>query len=316
VASQTGTGSTFVMNTSPTLVTPNIGVASATSLNLAAGTSSLPSLFFNSDTNTGIYLHGTDSIGLSVAGTSMLNVTTSSSNFINAVNGKDGSASNPAFTFVGMTDGGLFRESTSDYIGMSTNGNLSQVWDAQGDVGIGGTPNANAVLDVQSTTKAFMPPRMTTTQKNAIASPTAGMVVYDSTLTALSTYNGSSWVTTIGASILGAAVVPGIASGNVDTFSVSFGTTNGGTACTASPCSYLDQIGTAVSSITRSGSGAYSLNTARTYTKLKCQGTGVGSELSYMLINGAGSNAFSFASWNSTGGQIDSYMTIDCTGTY
>ncbi|ANH49516.1 hypothetical protein uvFWCGRAMDCOMC455_037 [Freshwater phage uvFW-CGR-AMD-COM-C455] len=33
VASQTGTGSTFVMNTSPTLVTPNIGVATATSVN-------------------------------------------------------------------------------------------------------------------------------------------------------------------------------------------------------------------------------------------------------------------------------------------
>ena len=33
VAAQTGTGSTFVMNTSPTLVTPNIGVATATSIN-------------------------------------------------------------------------------------------------------------------------------------------------------------------------------------------------------------------------------------------------------------------------------------------
>lgn len=33
VASQTGTGSTFVMNTSPTLVTPDIGVATATSVN-------------------------------------------------------------------------------------------------------------------------------------------------------------------------------------------------------------------------------------------------------------------------------------------
>ena len=33
VAAQTGTGSTFVMDTSPTLVTPNIGVATATSIN-------------------------------------------------------------------------------------------------------------------------------------------------------------------------------------------------------------------------------------------------------------------------------------------
>lgn len=36
VASQTGTGSTFVMNTSPTLVTPVLGVATATSINKVA----------------------------------------------------------------------------------------------------------------------------------------------------------------------------------------------------------------------------------------------------------------------------------------
>lgn len=35
IASQTGTGSTFVVNTSPTLVTPILGVATATSLNLS-----------------------------------------------------------------------------------------------------------------------------------------------------------------------------------------------------------------------------------------------------------------------------------------
>lgn len=37
VAAQTGTGSTFVMNTSPTLVTPNIGAATGTSLNIGTG---------------------------------------------------------------------------------------------------------------------------------------------------------------------------------------------------------------------------------------------------------------------------------------
>lgn len=37
VASQTGIGSTFAMNTSPTFVTPTLGVASATSLNITGG---------------------------------------------------------------------------------------------------------------------------------------------------------------------------------------------------------------------------------------------------------------------------------------
>lgn len=50
------------------------------------------------------------------------------------------------------------------------------------------TPNANAVLDLTSTTKAFMPPRMTTAQRDAIASPTAGMVIYNTTTNKLNVY--------------------------------------------------------------------------------------------------------------------------------
>lgn len=62
-------------------------------------------------------------------------------------------------------------------------------------------PHSSAQLDVKSTTKAFYPPRMTTTQKNAIASPQAGAVVYDITLSQLSFYNGSSWVAAAGAGL-------------------------------------------------------------------------------------------------------------------
>lgn len=50
-----------------------------------------------------------------------------------------------------------------------------------------------AVLDVQSTKGAFKFPTMTTTQKNAIPTPMAGFAVWDTTLNALSTYNGSMW---------------------------------------------------------------------------------------------------------------------------
>ena len=65
-----------------------------------------------------------------------------------------------------------------------------------GNVGIGTTtPNANALLDIASTTKAFMPPRMTSVQKAAIASPTAGMMVYDSTLNKLCVYGAAGWET-------------------------------------------------------------------------------------------------------------------------
>ena len=56
----------------------------------------------------------------------------------------------------------------------------------------------------------------------------------------------------------------------VETFSVSYGTSGYSAPCNASPCSYLDQIGSSVTSITRSGPGAYSLNLSKTYSKLKC----------------------------------------------
>ena len=54
---------------------------------------------------------------------------------------------------------------------------------------------ASAKLQVDSTTKGFLPPRMTTTEKNAIASPTSGLVVYDTTLNKLCVRGASAWET-------------------------------------------------------------------------------------------------------------------------
>jgi len=53
---------------------------------------------------------------------------------------------------------------------------------------------ASAQLAIDSTTRGFLPPRLTTTQKNAIASPTAGLMVYDTTLNKLCVYT-TAWET-------------------------------------------------------------------------------------------------------------------------
>jgi hypothetical protein len=55
------------------------------------------------------------------------------------------------------------------------------------------SPNASAQFQINSTTRGFLPPVMTTTQKNAIASPASGLVVYDNTTNKLQCYNGSTW---------------------------------------------------------------------------------------------------------------------------
>jgi len=50
-------------------------------------------------------------------------------------------------------------------------------------------------LTVESTTQGFLPPRMTTAQRNAIASPATGLIVYDTDLLSEFQYNGTAWVT-------------------------------------------------------------------------------------------------------------------------
>jgi len=67
-----------------------------------------------------------------------------------------------------------------------------------GITGTGGgtfTLDASALLQGNSTTQGFLPPRMTTTQKNAIASPASGLVVYDTTLGKLCVRGAASWET-------------------------------------------------------------------------------------------------------------------------
>jgi uncharacterized protein (TIGR02145 family) len=68
-------------------------------------------------------------------------------------------------------------------------------------VGIGTTtPNRSAKLEVQSSNSGFLPPRMTLTERDAIASPAAGLMIYCSDCGANGTgemnyYNGQNWVT-------------------------------------------------------------------------------------------------------------------------
>ena len=66
-----------------------------------------------------------------------------------------------------------------------------------GPIYIGGSAtqaiHESASLQIDSTTKAFVPPKMTTTQMNNISVPSTASVVYDTTVDSLMGYNGTTW---------------------------------------------------------------------------------------------------------------------------
>jgi len=57
------------------------------------------------------------------------------------------------------------------------------------------TPDASAIVQMDSTTKGFLPPVMRTGEKNAIASPATGLIVFDTDLGKLCVYTGAAWET-------------------------------------------------------------------------------------------------------------------------
>ena len=101
-----------------------------------------------------------------------------------------------SLTTSSMTDGDIKLDSAGT-LTISTsrnNTNIALLPNISG-VALGiSTPNASATLDLSSTTKGLLPPRMTTTQRDAISSPPKGLIVMNDSTNQLNIYNGSSWV--------------------------------------------------------------------------------------------------------------------------
>lgn len=88
------------------------------------------------------------------------------------------------------TNGHVWRTATSGgaaLVRLDTGGSLS--------IGKGtAAAVASSIVELSSTTKGFLPPRMTNAQMVAIATPAAGLVVYDTTNNKLNVYDGTNWV--------------------------------------------------------------------------------------------------------------------------
>ncbi|MEI7727541.1 MAG: DUF1566 domain-containing protein [Bacteroidota bacterium] len=182
----------------------------------------------------------------------------------------------------------------------------------------GSSPNSKAMLDVSSTTKGLLPPRMTYAQRIAITNPPSGLMVWCSncgTYGELQVYNGTAWTNLIGGAASGLPDAPTIGTatgGNTQAF-VSF-TAPGfdgnspiiSYTATSSPggiTGTLNQAGSGTITVTGLSNGtAYTFTVAAT----NALGTGAASSASNSVTPAA------FAIGQAYGGGIIFY--IDGTG--
>lgn len=168
----------------------------------------------SSATGNGLYLPAANALGLSTNGTNAVYIDASQNVGIGTTSpltkfevdvGRStfSAASEPYSVGVRYNNtGGRFyigaatASATPDMVFSAATGDERMRITNSGNVGIGtSSPSASAILDAQSTTKGVRMPNMTTTQKNAISSPAAGLMVFDTTLAKLCVYSGSAWQT-------------------------------------------------------------------------------------------------------------------------
>ena len=101
----------------------------------------------------------------------------------------------PVFTLgsVVFSDGTTFAEDNANFFWDDTNKSL----------GLGtNSPSISAILDLSSTTKGVLIPRMTTVERDLIASPPVGLQLFDTTLNTPVFYDGVEWKEAGGGGVL------------------------------------------------------------------------------------------------------------------
>ena len=88
-------------------------------------------------------------------------------------------------------------------------------------------PDPSAMLDVKSTSRGFLPPRMTAVEMNAIVTPSQGLLVYNTTVNSLFWFNGVTWKQfnepyTEADPVFSVHPASGITSGNITNWNTAF----------------------------------------------------------------------------------------------
>ena len=182
---------------------------------IPAGSAAAPSIAPSGDPNTGIFFPTADTIAIANAGSESTRIDSSgnagfgytsmtdrveingSVSVSNSFKVGGGASSGTAIGSILNVSGALAVQGagTRDVtIGSGTYPNALFVEGTNGNVIVGATSgDASAILEVTSTAKGFLPPRMTTTQRDAVTTPATGLVIYNTTTNVLNFYNGSAW---------------------------------------------------------------------------------------------------------------------------
>lgn len=121
-------------------------------------------------------------------------------------------------------------------------------------IGTSSDPVASAALDVVSTTKGFLPPRMTDAQRAAIASPAEGLILFNTDNKGVAYRDGTNWGYLSGApqtvAASGGTVNVSFASGNIVDMTLTASTT----------LTFAGHVvGTYIFELTQGGSGSYTI---------------------------------------------------------
>jgi hypothetical protein len=142
------------------------------------GTAAAPVYSWNANTGTGIFQQAANVLGFSTNGTERFRIPNA-----NQVHGVAlGTAAQPFYSWSGDPNTGMFNAG-ADILAFSTNAAERMRIVATGNVGIGGTPAAGALLDVQSTNRGVLLPRVAlsslTSNAPVGANVTDGLIVYN-----------------------------------------------------------------------------------------------------------------------------------------
>jgi hypothetical protein len=192
----TAAGEFCLFNANTTASPILFGVWNGTFVQEAARITASRNFLINTTTDTGSYkldVSGIGRFGVSTASSTVtIGQTVSNSGYI--INADGYAASQYGYRFNNINGGSAQFCGNNLFVVHQLNGGAQGNTALQINGATGSSIPTSTILELISTTQGFLPPRMTTTQKNAIATPATGLVIFDTTLGKLCVFS-TTWQT-------------------------------------------------------------------------------------------------------------------------